>query len=283
MTDPKSSSKMTHALPHALGRDGLGGSALRLLECRAVFLDYDGTLTPIVSLPELAVLSDDVRLCVDRLSVVCPVTIVTGRDVSDVRQLVGIDRLGYVGSHGLDVVGPEGSGLRREVAAELGPELDAAESEIRRRTAAIDGVLVERKRFSISTHVRLVDASLHAQVDAVVDAIGRAHPSLRREGGKMLYELRPDVDWDKGAAVRWLLDGMSIDPSAALYIGDDLTDETAFAALAGRGVTIVVADPEVDRSTEAQFRLDGPADVHELLGRLVHLIEQESTRPPDLP
>ena len=274
---------MTHALPHALGQDGLVGSTRRLLGCRAVFLDYDGTLTPIVSRPELAVLSDDVRDRVDRLSVFRPVTIVTGRDISDARQLVGIDRLGYVGRHGLDVAGPAGSGLRREVAAELGPELDAAESEIRRRTAAIAGVLVERKRFSISTHVRLVDASLRAQVDAVVDAVGRAHRSLRRERGKMLYELRPDVDWDKGAAVRWLLDGMSIDPSAALYIGDDLTDETAFAALAGRGVTIVVADPKVDRSTVAQFRLDGPADVFELLGRLVHLIEQESPRPPRLP
>ena len=283
MPHPTSPFKMTHALPRALSRDDRGGITPHLRGCQAVFLDYDGTLTPIVSLPRLAVLSGDVRLCVDRLSVFCPVAIVTGRDVSDVRQLVGIDRLGYVGSHGLDVVGPVGSSLRREVAAEFGPELDVVEAEIRRRTAAIAGVLVERKRFSISTHVRLVDASLRLQVDAVMDAIGRAHPSLRREGGKMLYELRPDVDWDKGAAVRWLLDGMNIDPSAALYIGDDLTDETAFEALAGQGVTIVVADPDMDRSTEAQFRLDGPSDVQVFLGRLVHLIEQESPRSPGFP
>ena len=114
MTAPESSpkaKKTTHALPHVLHGDDPGGIAPRLSGCRAVFLDYDGTLTPIVARPELAVLSDDVRRCVERLSGSCPVTIVSGRDVSDVRQLVGIDRLGYVGSHGLDVVGPEGSGF----------------------------------------------------------------------------------------------------------------------------------------------------------------------------
>ena len=167
--------------------------------------------------------------------------------------------------------------LRREVGAEFEPELDLAEAEIRRRTAPIAGVLVERKRFSLSTHVRLVDASLHDQVEAIVDAVGRAHPSLRREGGKMLYELRPDVAWDKGSAVRWLLDGIGVEPSAALYIGDDLTDETAFAALAGRGITIVVVDPEVNRPTEAQFRLDSPAEVHAFLRRLVQCVQ--SVRP----
>ena len=276
MTDSKSPSTTMNGLRSALDHDEVGGVVPRVLECRAVFLDYDGTLTPIVSRPELAVLSDGSRTLLRHLSTLCPVTVVTGRDVAAVRRLVGVDQLGYVGSHGLDIVGPEGSGLHREVAAEFVPELDAAERELRRQTASVAGVVVERKRFSISTHVRMVDTSLHLRVDGIVGAISRAHPALRREGGKMLYELRPDVDWDKGAAVRWLLDGMRIDLSRALYIGDDLTDETAFRALAGRGVTIVVSDLKSDRPTAAQLRLDTPQEVQALLGRLVRHVKQRS-------
>ncbi len=83
----------------------------------------------------------------------------------------------------------------------------------------------------------------------------------------MLFELRPDVEWDKGSAVRWLLDGMGRDLSAALFIGDDLTDETVFRMLAGRGTGIVVA--EADRPTDARFRLRDPSEVEILLEHVI--------------
>ena len=265
MTDSPSIPTTTRALPSALDARAIGGIVPSIIRCQAIFLDYDGTLTPIVALPELAIMSNAVRTLVRQLSTICPVTIVTGRDIEVVQQLVRLDGLGYVGSHGLDVIGPPGSGLRREVGVECVPALDMAEAELLRETREIPGVVVERKRFSISTHVRQVDPHAHMLVEAAVDRVGHTHPSLRREGGKMLFELRPDVDWDKGAAVRWLLDGMKIGPSGALYIGDDLTDETAFRALAGRGATVVVADPQGSRPTAAEFRLDSPEDVYTLM------------------
>ena len=269
MTDSKLTSTRADRLPSALDLRRSPGIAEPILHSEAVFLDYDGTLTPIVARPELAILSDSVRQVLRRLSATCPVTIVTGRDVDVVRELVAIDRLGYVGSHGLDIIGPPESGLRHQVAEAFGPDLEAVEAALRRRTDGIDGVLVERKRFSISTHVRQVDPGWHPRVEAIVDEMQQAHPALRREGGKMLYELRPDSDWDKGRAVRWILDGMGVDPSAALYVGDDLTDETVFAALTGHGATIVVAGPRDRRSTYARFRLNDPDGVRMLLEELV--------------
>ena len=269
MTDPTSACTPVDRLPSAIDLGRSPGIVVPILQCHAVFLDYDGTLTPIVARPELAILSAPVRHLLRRLAATGPVTIVTGRDVDVVRDLVAIDRLGYVGSHGLDIVGPPKSGLCHQVAEAFGPELDAVESMLRRRTEGIEGILVERKRFSISTHVRQVDPRWHPQVEAIVDELRQAHPTLRREGGKMLYELRPDIDWDKGTAVRWLLDGMGVDRSAALYVGDDLTDETVFAALAGHGATVVVAGPDDQRTTFARFRVNDPDGVRMLLEGLV--------------
>ena len=269
MMDPKFAPTPACRLPTAIDLRRSPGIVVPIRECQAVFLDYDGTLTPIVARPELAILSASVQHLLQRLAATGPVTIVTGRDVDVVRDLVAIDRLGYVGSHGLDIVGPPKSGLCHQVAEAFASELDAVESTLRRRTDGIEGILVERKRFSISTHVRLVDPRWHPQVEAIVDEVRRAYPTLRREGGKMLYELRPDIEWDKGTAVRWLLDGMGIDPSAALYVGDDLTDETVFAALAGHGATVVVAGPDDQRSTFARFRVNDPDGVCMLLEALV--------------
>ena len=243
----------------------------------SVFLDYDGTLTPIVSRPELAIMSEAVRTVIRRLATRWPVTIVSGRDISVIRGLVGVQALGYVGSHGLDIVGPPGSGLRHEVGHAFLGELDDAERQLKSDTAEVEGVVIERKRFSISVHVRQASPIDLPLVAAIVDRLADGYPSLRQEGGKMLHELRPDVDWDKGAAVRWLLDQTGREASRALYIGDDLTDETVFSAFAGQGITVVVADANEDRPTAAGFRLDDPADVQTLLERLVrHAMSTDS-------
>ena len=229
----------------------------------AVFLDYDGTLTPIVDRPDEARLAEPMRAALADLAARCPVTIVTGRDVAVVRAFVLLDALGYVGNHGLDIAGPPGSGLRRELASSFVPTLDVVEDRLRSLLRHVDGVLVERKRFSVSVHVRLVGAADVPLVEGAVAEVAAAHPTLRREAGKKVFELRPDLDWDKGAAVAWILREMGVDAAAALYIGDDLTDEHAFAALAGAGTTIIVADD--DRPTCARLRLASPDGVHRVL------------------
>lgn len=258
--------RTTLSLPSALD-PGHAGRWLRLArEGGVVFLDYDGTLTPIVARPELATLSAGMRATLARLAARLPVGVVSGRDVAVVADLVGIDSLAYAGSHGLDITGfgDRASGLA--AAREFEPLLDDAEHELRRATAGTPGVLVERKRFSVATHVRLATPAARGAVESIVERVARAYPSLRRERGKMVFELRPDIDWDKGRAVCWLLDTLGRDRSAALFIGDDLTDETAFRAIGGHGLGIVVS--AVDRPTAADLRLADPGEVQTLLGRL---------------
>ena len=256
------------SLPSALDPDQLGVWLPTSTQgMPSVFFDYDGTLTPIVERPEQAILPSLTRARLRRLSDRCPVTIVTGRDVKVVREFVQLEQLGYAGCHGLDIEGPVGSGLRYEAAVGLLPVLEEAESDLRYRLAGITGAIVERKRYGISTHYRLVDPEESVRVDMAVREVSRAHPELRREGGKKVFELRPDVAWDKGAAVVWMLKKLSRPTASATYIGDDETDEHAFNVLAASGVPIVVAHD--DRQTAARYRVRDPTEVIRVIDLLI--------------
>lgn len=260
--------RTTHSLPWALHPGVRRGWLSALTRGAAgVFLDYDGTLTPIADRPEHATLSASIRARLSRLAACCPVTIVTGRDVAVVRGFVQLDGVGYAGCHGLDIEGPAGSGLRYEAAETVLPVLDRAETDLRHGLSGVAGALVERKRYSVSTHYRLVDAGETAVVEEVVAAVARRYSALRRERGKKVFELRPDVAWDKGSAVAWLVDALSLDIGAAVYIGDDETDEHAFEVLRGSGVPIVVEHG--DRPTAARYRVRDPGEVAEVLALLI--------------
>jgi len=237
-----------------------------------IFLDYDGTLTPIVSRPEAAILDASTRDVLAGLVEHCPVTIVTGRDIGVAREFIRLDQIGYVGCHGLDIQGPVGSGLRYEVAAEWLPLLEVAESCLRHQLDGIEGVIVERKRYSLSAHYRLVDPRDISRVEQAVTDVLTRYPKLRREGGKMLHELRPDIDWHKGSAVAWMLEATSKFSSGAIYIGDDETDENALNFLSGTGIGIVVGTE--DRQTDARYRVRDPFQVLQLLQRILYCFKE---------
>lgn len=185
--------------------------------------------------------------------------------------LVGLDQLNYAGSHGFDIAGPAASGLRLEVAPDVIPVLAGAAQELRRALAGVPGALVEDKRFSVAVHYRLVPENLVPEVERVVDRALAARPQLRKTLGKRIFELRPALEWDKGKAVLWLLQALDLaGPEVVpLYLGDDVTDEDAFRALAGRGLGILVA--ELPRSTAARYLLQDALEVEELLRRLADL------------
>jgi len=229
----------------------------------AVFLDYDGTLTPIVSQPENAWLSDSMRQTLQELAAQTPVAILSGRDLDDVRQRAGIDDIVYAGSHGFDIAGPHG--LRRQMATEFLPKLDTVENELHKRLDGISGALVERKRFSIAAHYRNVKEEDIPRVKRAVAEAAARHRELRRIDGKKVYELLPDIEWDKGKAVLWLLEALGLDRenSRSIYIGDDVTDEDAFRALERRGIGILVS--EESQPTAARYSLGEPAEVERFL------------------
>ena len=238
----------------------------------AVFLDYDGTLTPIVNRPEEAVLADSMRQAVRTLANRVPVAILSGRDLEDIRRRVGIDGIVYAGSHGFDIAGPRG--LHKQMATEFLSILDAAEKQLRERLAGVSGAFLERKRFSIAAHYRNVDDSDVFKVEQAVNEAAARCRELRVTVGKKVYELQPNIDWDKGKALIWLLDKLGLNQSKALslYIGDDLTDENAFRALRQLGISIVVS--EQPRSSAAHYALKSPAEVERFLHELTTRAEK---------
>ncbi len=245
----------------------------RLLEGRrpAVFLDYDGTLTPIVDRPEDALLPAGTRRALERLAGHCPVAVVSGRDLADVRALVGVDGIWYAGSHGFDLLGPDGS--RHQRGREFLSDLEAAGTELGARLGQVPGVQVERKAFAVAVHVRRAEPARVPEVEAVVEEVARRHPRLRRTGGKGVLELRPGLPWDKGRALRFLLGvlGPSRPGVLPVYVGDDETDEDAFRAVAGEGLAVVVRGEGDDRPTAARYALRGPEEVPSFLELLADL------------
>jgi alpha,alpha-trehalase len=237
----------------------------------AVFLDYDGTLTPIVDTPAQAVLSEEMRDTVRRLGERCPTAVVSGRAREDVRERVGLDNLFYAGTHGFEIVGPPGSGIYHLVGQEFLPIMEELHQRLREGLAEVPGLLLETKGYSLAVHYRLVEEARVADVEGVVDALMPDYPGLRKTHGKKVFEIRPRFDWNKGKAVEWLLETLGAG-HVPLYLGDDTTDEDGFAAMASKGLGILVA--EEPRQTAAGYRLSDPTEVGQFLQRLLRTIPE---------
>jgi trehalose-phosphatase len=261
-------------LPHALAdherlRERLAGRQ------PAVFLDYDGTLTPIVDRPEDAVISESMRNAVRGLAGRCTVCVVSGRDRPVVQELMGVDDLVVAGSHGFDIWSPEGGAIEHQAAAGSEGLLERVTTRLRDELEPIEGALIEPKKASVAVHYRLVSEEERPAVEAVVERLLADYAEeLKVTPGKMVYELQPKLDWDKGKAVLYLLDALDLerDDVVPFYIGDDITDEHAFEALSRRGIGVFVGradDPEVGgRTTAADFVLDSAEEVERFLDTL---------------
>jgi trehalose-phosphatase len=240
----------------------------------AVFLDYDGTLTPIVSRPEDAVLSERNREIVRALAERCTVAIISGRDRLDVEKLVELDNLIFAGSHGFDIAGPGGRSIEHEMGSGFSELLSKVEKRLKQELAGIEGMLIEPKKSSVAVHYRLVpDEHTRQKIKRVVDGILADHSDLRNKPGKMVWDIQPEIDWDKGKAVLWLLEALGLDSPDVLpmYLGDDITDEDAFQALKGRGLGIFVGHEAAEggkRATAADYALRDPDEVGSFLEKL---------------
>ncbi|MCJ8166239.1 trehalose-phosphatase [Pontibacter sp. E15-1] len=256
-------------LPHALE------NLPKLLNGKkpAIFLDYDGCLSPIVKDPEKAVLTDQMRDTLRRLADVCSVAVVSGRDRANVEKLVQLDNLYYAGSHGFDISGPNNMHTEPGGAKAAIPALDEANKTLDAQLKDVQGVLVERKRYAIAVHYRNVPDEQVGRVLQVTEEVIAQHPELKKGPGKKVMELKPNLDWHKGKAVLWLMEELDLNKPDILpiYIGDDLTDEDAFATLQGQGIGIMVG--EHDEKTAATYRLDDVEDVKALLEELTQTIK----------
>lgn len=237
----------------------------------AVFSDFDGTLAPIVDRPEDARLPAETRNVLADLAEQMPVAVVSGRQVEDVRDRVAIEAITYVGDHGFTVRGPvQVDGLPRPDG--LADELAAARRELADELSPIAGVRVEAKRFSLAVHHRQAAPEAGHQVRAAVAQAVDARSLLRSREGRQVVEVEPAVDWDKGHVVRALLDADASGDRSAVYLGDDTTDERAFAALTEDDAGVLVADEP--RQTAADFRLARPDEVRSFLRELAACLDE---------
>jgi len=238
----------------------------------AICLDYDGTLTPIVSRPEQALLSERMRAVLRELMEACPVAVVSGRELADIKRLVGLDMI-YVADHGFELAIPGGPVEIYEPAAALKPEVAAVARKAEDRLGSVPGVLIERKQFSVAVHYRLVGGNDLPLVHREVDRLLSEHEGLRLIEGKKVHEFRPDLDWDKGKAMEFLAKRLSVPIDGILYIGDDITDEDVFRAIRDAGIGIVVW--ESPRRTAAAYSLPGPDEVERFLKRLARSLNAD--------
>jgi len=232
------------------------------------FLDYDGTLTPIVDRPELAVMSEEMRDVVRRIAEKYTVAVVSGRSKEVVKDLVGLKDLFYVGDHGVDIEGPGVSMIHPQSQEAVGLISKSAES-VSKKLGDIPGLLMEKKAFSVSVHYRLVEETFMSRIADVVNNEVKGNDKLRLMCGKKVLEIIPAVDWDKGKAVRWIMKvlGLSKEDVSVVYIGDDTTDEDAFRIVRTRGTGILVSEEPL--ISAADFQVDTPRDVKRLLMKVL--------------
>ncbi|UQX12298.1 trehalose-phosphatase [Candidatus Mycobacterium methanotrophicum] len=240
----------------------------------AVFFDFDGTLSDIVEIPDAARLVEGAADALRSLTAQCPVAILSGRDLADVRERVGLPGIWYAGSHGFELTGPDGAHHENAVAVESIPVLEKATAELADQLGHVPGVMLEHKRFGVAVHYRNVARDRVGEVAAAVRTTGQ-RTALRVTTGREVIELRPNIDWDKGKTLRWVLahigDTEKPSPLLPIYLGDDITDEDAFDAVADDGIAILVRHgDDGDRATAASYALDNPdraREFTELLAR----------------
>ena len=206
---------------------------------------------------------------VKKLSKKYTTAIVSGRMREDVENLVGIPGLIYAGSHGFDIKGPEVVMVEPQAQKSI-PLVSKIIERLKKELADIEGVIIEEKKFSTAVHYRLVsEEDKILKIKILVEEVIQENKSLRLMEGKKVFEILPAIDWNKGKAVKWVMDALGInwEDYSIVYIGDDTTDEDAFRAVCTRGTSILVSDKS--KASAADFVLSSPKEVKELFERVL--------------
>jgi trehalose 6-phosphate phosphatase len=234
----------------------------QLMGHRRVLLafDFDGTLAPIVARPDDARVSVAIARRLESLAGRCPVAVVTGRSIADVRPRLGFEPAFVVGNHGAEGMDwvPSGRGM----------ELLRARIDSQAPALKTAGVHVEDKTLSLALHYRLSrdrDAALRA-IDALVDALP---PDLHAFGGKCVVNVVSKDAPDKGAAALALLRVSACE--TLLFVGDDVNDEAVFEQARPDWLTVRIG--RAQGASRAMFFLDTHSEMSALLERIQHALD----------
>jgi trehalose 6-phosphate phosphatase len=244
--------------------------------------DVDGTISPIVALPDEARLLPEARRALCELrDLVTLVAVVSGRTAVDARSMVGIDGVTYVGNHGFEVLrggGPEIVPAAHDWVPRVAAAVEAVRAHVQQ-----PGVLIENKGATASLHYRLAPDPGRARQELLEIVAKVALTSrLQVEEGRLVINLLPPLGVSKGSVVSWLVAEHRLE--RVVYLGDDETDAHAFRALqvlrqSGevRTLAIAVVGPETPLSVRqlADATLPSVEAVADLLCRVADLLKSE--------
>lgn len=244
-----------------------------------LLFDFDGTLCPFHPDPSAVWLADDRRDQLLTIARRATIAVVSGRRLDDVRRRAGLPTTTFcAGLHGLEI---EGGGEQfvhpdASAATEL---LRSLEGALGRAVGGLSGVFVEAKSISLVAHFRSASAAVAARARDELLAVARPHVEggrLRVMPGAAMVELLPNISWNKGDAVEWIYQRVRAQHAdvTCVYVGDDVTDEDAFRVLRNRGLSIAASD----RVSGADFKIDGPDDVGQLLATLAEPSSEHAIR-----
>jgi trehalose 6-phosphate phosphatase len=242
----------------ASGRVLLTPPGHALLVDASLFLDFDGTLVDLAPRPDDIIVDTRLKALLSRLAVVLHgrLAIISGRPICQLRQLIGRIPLSLSGSHGAEILWPDGT-----VSGSTPPDsLDKIAQEMSHLQEVYSGIVIERKPYGVALHYRGAPQAEALCRDLAI-ALSRLN-GLVLQAGKMVFELRaPGAD--KGSALRLLFNNHAMAGTKPIFIGDDDTDEAAFIAAAELGGAGILVGPE--RPTAAHFRLEDVAATIEWL------------------
>jgi trehalose-phosphatase len=240
--------------------------------------DYDGTLTPIVGRPDEAILSSEVKNKLHALTEKPNFStgIISGRSLSEVKTLVGINGIYYAGNHGLEIEGPSIK-FTNTTAEATQVEIKNLFKQLSAKLSDIQGTIIEDKGLSLSIHYRLVKKSKENTVREIFSQI-TSRPfhegKIKITSGKKVWEIRPPIDWHKGKAVELIIREMKMmlkcKQLSTIYLGDDTTDEDAFKIIhRPEGWSIFIG--KENTLSNADYFLESTSEVSTLLSRLLEL------------
>ena len=234
-----------------------------------LFLDYDGTLVPMRKNPSRAIFSKSMtgllQKLIDNNNLV--IIIVTGRQYDDIKKLLPFKNIIIASDHGFRITNKKKDWIHPKVKP-LQPLIKNIYQSLKIKLKSFRGVMVENKKIMITVHYRNAkDNLVPLMKKTIVETINMYQSKLKLTAGKKVFEVRPNINWNKGEAVLKIakFPGFINKHILKIYIGDDTTDEDAFRKLKRRGITIKVGK---NINTSANYFLNNISEVREFLEKI---------------